>query len=62
MDSNVLLTISTDTEEAYSVQLEKTTEPYEIEIPINNCSLLTISTDSGTNRKSVIISDAILYN
>lgn len=62
MDSNVLLTISTDTEEAYSVQLEKTTEPYEIEIPINNCSLLTISTDSRTDRKSVIISDAILYN
>lgn len=62
MDSNVILTISPDTGEAYSVQLQKTTEPYEIEIPINNCSLLTISTDSERSSRNVIISDAILYN
>lgn len=62
MNSNVALMISSDAGELYSIQLEKTTEPYEAEIPINSCSLLTISIDSRSSSSSVIISDAILYN
>lgn len=62
MDETVILTISPDNANAYSVQLSKTTEPYEIEIPINNCSLLTIETDSSSEKNNVIISDAVLYN
>lgn len=62
MNSNVTLMISSDVGELYSVQLEKTTEPYEVEIPINSCSLLTISVNTLSTSSSVIISDAILYN
>lgn len=62
MNSNVALMISSDAGELYSIQLEKTTESYEVEIPINSCSLLTISIDSRSSSSRVIISDAILYN
>lgn len=60
-DYDILLTISPDTGEAYSVTVNKTTEPFDVEIPINNCSLLTITCDTSA-RQSVIISDAIVYN
>ena len=62
INHTVSLIMKADGEVVYSVELNKTTAPYEVEIPINQCSLLTISYDSGTSADSVIIADAILYN
>lgn len=56
------LTIKSDEEIVYSADITKTTEPYNIEVPINNCKLLTIQFDSGLGRNGCIISDAIVYN
>lgn len=41
-----------------SPQINKLTDPYEVDIPINNCKVLKIRVDNNT----AIISDAILYN
>lgn len=41
-----------------SPQINKLTDPYEVDIPINNCKVLKIRADNNT----AIISDAILYN
>ncbi len=41
-----------------SPQINKLTEPFEIDVPINNCSVLKIRVDNNT----AIISDAIVYN
>lgn len=62
MNSNITLTVNPDTGNSYTVQITKTTEPFEVEIPINNCSLLTITCDSSHPQNSVIISNAIVYN
>lgn len=62
MNSGSTLIITPDIGEPYSVQITKTTEPFEVEIPINNCSLLTITCDSNSSNKSIIISNAIVYN
>lgn len=62
INSNITLTITPDIGEPYSVQITKTTEPFDIEIPINNCLLLTIDCDANNRSSSVIISDAIVYN
>lgn len=56
------LTITPDTGTPYTIELEKTTEAYEVEIPINNCSLLTIECDSDYSDHTVIISDAVVFN
>ena len=61
IESDIILTITPDTGSPYSVQLDKKTEQFDVEIPINNCSLLTIECKSDT-RYSAIISDAVLYN
>ena len=41
-----------------SPQINKLTEPFEIDIPINNCKILKIKVDNNP----AIISEAILYN
>ncbi len=56
------LTIISDEEIVYSSDITKTTEPYDIEVPINNCKLLTIQFDSNIGSDGCIISDAIVYN
>lgn len=62
IDRTVSLIMKADGEVVYSVELDKTTEPYEVEIPINQCSLLNISYNSGTSTDSVIITNAMVYN
>ena len=64
-DTTGMVTIKADDNVVYSKELNKYTEPVlEIDIPINNCSLLKICYDSNHNFSSegCIISDAILYN
>lgn len=56
------LTITPDTGAPYTIELEKKTEAQEVEIPINNCSLLTIECVSDYSDYTVIISDAIVFN
>ena len=56
------LTITPDTGDPHTIELEKTTEAYEVEIPINNCSLLTFECVSDYSDYTVIISDAIVFN
>ena len=41
--------------------LNKESSPFEDEIPINNCTLLTIEYNSGFNNQFLIY-DAIVYN
>lgn len=62
IDRKTVLTIKADENVVYSIELNKTTEPYDIEIPINSCKLLTFNFDSNSSYKNCIISDAILYN
>lgn len=61
INDNCLLTITAD-ENVYSFELDKTTEPFEIDIPINNCKLLTFESDVSYYSKNIIISDAYVYN
>lgn len=68
-NSDAIVTIKADDVVVYtSPSLTITTEPFEvIDIPINNCSLLTIKIDSGSSNGfgkgfDCIISDAIVYN
>lgn len=62
MNINGILTIKADNEVVYtSPQLTKTTKPLEaVDIPINNCSLLTI--EYNANYNNCILSDIIVYN
>lgn len=59
-----IFTIKADDEVIYtSPTIIKTTDPYDIDIPINNCSLLFIEYDTiGANEIDCIISNAIVYN
>lgn len=59
-----IFTIKADDVVIYtSPTLIKTTEPYDIDIPINNCSLLSIEYDTvGQYEFDCIISNAIVYN
>ncbi len=63
LDMSGILTIEADEETVYtSSQLTKITEPFTItQIPINNCSLLTIKYSGDWNNRC-IISNAIVYN
>lgn len=56
------LKISADDNVVYTNEIDKKTKPYDVEIPINNCELLTIDFNSGSPYRGCIISDAILYN
>jgi len=56
------ITVSSDENIVYSCDINKKTEPYDIEIPINNCSLLTIDFHSDSGNSGCIISEAIVYN
>lgn len=60
--SITVLNIKADDNIVYSIELNKTTEPYDVEIPINNCKLLTFEFDSNSYFSNCIISDAIVYN
>lgn len=55
--------VKADNEIVYTFEgLNKQTEPFEIsDIPINNCSLLTIEYNSESTNQCMI-SDAIVYN
>lgn len=57
------IVVKADNETVYSIEgLNKQTEPFETpDIPINNCSLLTIEYNSDYDNEC-IISDAIVYN
>ena len=59
-----IFTIKADDVVIYtSPTLIKTTNPYEIDIPINNCSLLTFEYDTkGQYEFDCVISDAVVYN
>jgi len=55
--------VEADNEQVYNVTITKLQEPIiDIEIPINNCSLLKISCENEDAACSLIISDAIVYN
>lgn len=58
-----IITIKADSDVVYtSPNISKTTKPFTVEdIPINNCSLLTIEYTSDGNN-NCIVSNAILYN
>ena len=64
MEILTIITIKADDDVVYtSPSLNKKTEAYtEIDVPINNCKLITIeySTDSWSN--DCILSDVIVYN
>lgn len=62
MDYTTTLSIKADDDIVYTVDLVKITEPFDIEIPINNCKLLTIEVSSEVFQTGCIITDAILYN
>lgn len=62
--SNGVITITADDEVVYtSPILSNKTEPYEeIDIPINNCKLLTIQHSVGGYENYCILSNAVVYN
>lgn len=62
-DTGIITIIADDTIVYTSENLYKTTEPFTVyDIPINNCKLLKITYDCGTDNIDCIISDAIVYN
>ena len=63
IESSGIITIKADDDIIYtSKELNKKTEPFtEVDIPINNCNLLTIEYNSG-DTIDCIISDAMVYN
>lgn len=60
-DDHTTFTIKADDEVVYTTELTKTTKPIEINVPINNCSVLTF-TKEGDPYFNCILSKAILYN
>lgn len=64
IDGKASITIKADDKTVYtSPMLDKKTKPFVKEdIPINNCSLLTIECYSNEYSISCIVSDAIVYN
>lgn len=62
IDSNGTLTIKADDNVVYAKTINKKTEPFsEIDIPIENCNLLSFEFDNDHNI-DCIISNAIVYN
>lgn len=59
-DSTVV-TIKADDEVIYTTNLESDTVPILIDLPINNCSTITI-TKNGDDYFACVLSNAILYN
>lgn len=59
-DSTVV-TIKADDEVIYTTNLESDTVPIPIDLPINNCSTITIS-KNGDDYFACVLSNAILYN
>lgn len=63
LDKKGILTIKADNEVVYtSNNLDKKTQPFTIEVAINNCQLLTLEYDCNLDNNDCIIADAILYN
>lgn len=64
LDDKGIITIKADDDIVYtSESLNKTTEPFvKSDIPINNCTILTITYDCGIDYIDCIISDAVIYN
>ena len=55
--------IKADGTEVYkSPELTKLTEAFDIDIPINNCSLLTIECAASSSSKDYMLSDCTVYN
>lgn len=62
VSATTTLKISADENIVYTCEIDKATEPYDVEIPINNCNLLSIEFNSGSPYRGCIISNAIVYN
>lgn len=66
VDGNVRIVIKADDEIVFDETMDKRTKFITKEVPIYNCSLLTItckdSTNIGNNLCDCIISDAVVYN
>lgn len=63
IDQYTTIIIKVDDIQVYSIEITKLDEPItNVEIPINNCSLLQISCENEDGSCSCIISDAIIYN
>lgn len=63
LDKKGILTIKADNQVVYtSNNLDKKTQPFTIEVAINNCKLLTLEYDCNLDNNDCIIADAILYN
>lgn len=63
MEGYTSIIIEADNEQVYNGTITKLQDPIiDVEIPINNCSLLKISCEHEDASCSCIISDAIVYN
>lgn len=63
IDQYTNIIIEADNSQVYSIKMTKLKEPViDVEIPINNCSLLKISCANKDGSCSCIISDAVVYN
>lgn len=62
-ESPVIFTIKADDMVVYQNVVNKITEPKNIKIPINNCSLITFTTTEGYSLQyNIILYDCVVYN
>lgn len=60
-DSTVIVSVEADENIVYTTEINKLSEVFEIDVPINNCKNLKIKINYEKHSR-VIISDAIVYN